>query len=182
MSRAPERALSGIDDVFTSVFDYMNPGEELLTPEAHGENDVRNAYGYEIYPIREADGTVGRSVFLVVEPGGSSEPVTVVGDATFAIRPVIGKGILMLNSPRVDTDDSEDTISAFALKAKPASVTRPTIEILPSESYAYVNQGSTALVIRDDSFPDFKPEYEAPSDNEALLAKLAELGITASAG
>jgi len=48
--------------VNTQLLDALNLGEQLGEPPVRGENDLRDRYGYEMYPILDEAGAETSSV------------------------------------------------------------------------------------------------------------------------
>jgi hypothetical protein len=158
------------------LIDALNEGEQLVEPPLHTTDDLRDQYGYEIYPIRDVTGE-GNSVFLVMElQGDAVEPVELVGPVKLTIRPVVGEGLVIIYTPG-------SGLSAHLLAADGGPNSKQVVELVPGDSYAYLNIGEGPFVVRDDSTridsgePHFRPEYEVPATTAALLAELAMLGI-----
>ena len=150
---------------------FLDPGEELLLgiPD---NGELLLTYGSEIFPIRNEYGVEGNSVFLVMHSHeGASEPVEVVAEAaTFKVRPVAGRGVLLRSYP---AEGSYGTVKPYYLDARRPS----TVEIEWGEAYSYVNMGDEPFVVRDDAYPDFKEDYEIPATDLSLLRRLASYGI-----
>lgn len=149
------------------------PGEAVLpaTPESD-ETLIR--FGYEIFPIRDELGVVGDSVFLAMQPGGASDPVEVVGDAFFKVKPVLGRGVLLRSGRGSTATDKVRPQYMDAARGESSLIWR-------HESYAYVALGDEPFVVRDDAYPDFKAEYEIPATDPELLRRLASYGVEAVA-
>ena len=102
--------------------------------------------------------------------GNGVEPVTLVGDATLTISPVGDQGLVIVHNPDLG-------LSPNLLAADDGVNDNGPIQLVRGESYAYLNTGDGPFIVRDDSFPDFKPDYEIPSTVPELLRALAELGM-----
>ena len=159
------------------LIDALREGEELVAPSTHTEGDLRDQYGYEVYPIRDKNGEEGNSVFLVMyQEGDAVEPVELVGPVKLTISPIAGEGLVILHTPELG-------VSPNLLAADGSPNNGGEIELMPGDSYGYLNMGAGPFVIRDDSTsledgrPHFETSYEVPAVNQDLLGALAELGI-----
>jgi hypothetical protein len=154
------------------------PSEKLLP--VHGTAADRNGYKYDLYPIEDELGEVGRSVLLVMQQYGSTQPMKIIGPAVFQVRPVLGRGVL-LHTPASRKHFGGEQVRVTYMDASRQSHRERSLEIGPDESSMFINIGEEPFVVRDDAYPDYQDGYEAPSDDPYLLQRAATYNIQAAA-
>jgi hypothetical protein len=156
---------------------HLRPGEVLLDPSGHGPDDIRGKLGYEVFPIRTADGESNRSVFLVMFAlGDGVEPVTLTGQTTLTITPVAGEGIVGLFHP-----DEGASAQLLVAGANPNNGEGYNLE--QGWSYGYLNTGNGGpFIVRDDSSEPFHDSFEVPVADPVIIHALGELGVWGADG
>lgn len=125
---------------------FLEQGEQLVAPPEHIAGDTRDMLGYEYFPIQAADGRVGDSVLLAVEPGGAVEPVTVTNPIKLLVQPVSGRGQLFVYYRHA----TEANVYEFD------STSPAVIPIHFTATYGYKNTGTEPFIVRDDASPAFE--------------------------
>jgi len=147
---------------------HLREGEALGWPQPFNGLDLTHT----IFPVVQSNGQEGNTVFLEMERQGNAvEAVELTGDVVLSVRAVEGTGLL------VKHDGETGEIEAIVLSAGEDMDDTEAVELRKGDSYAYLNVGRLCFVVRDDCTPAFKPEYEVPATNEALLETLGRLGI-----
>jgi hypothetical protein len=152
---------------------FLRVGEELVDPDEHVEDDLRDVFGYEVYPIKSANGEIGTSVFLVMhEPGDGVEAVTLVGNTTLTITAVAGEGIVGVYN------EAEGPTAQLLVAGGANPNADDSFQLEQGWSYGYLNTGDGGpFIVRDDSSVTFNLEFETPVADPEVLRLLGEFGI-----
>jgi hypothetical protein len=133
--------------------------------------DSMDLYGYDIFPIEDTLGTLGKNVFMVMHQGGSSEPIEVTGGVGSTLWPILGRGVLL---QRHQYENAEVKVSYL-------DAARPIEFVMdPGEASMLINIAEEPFAVRNDSWPDYFAANKAVSNDPDLLRVAARYGIEAA--
>lgn len=142
--------------------DHLLHATESLAESTPAERGGEHwAHGYDVREIINSVNTQGNSVVLDIEPeGGSTEAVLIAKDITLTVRPLEGKGKLVVTN--IENPEAEVKVVELE-QGEP-------YKLVKGDAYYYLNTGDKPLLIRDDCVPAFQ------GDEEIMLTSAPEEG------